>query len=504
MVTPASINVDARSLKLAPRCETPVTEDDRLPRVCIIGAGGSGLALAKTLYHAGVPFDCFEKSDRVGGLWVFKNKSGMSAAYRSLHANTSRNRTSFSDFHFPADWPKFPHHSQVSLYLEAYVEWFGFKHKIQFEREAKQARQRPDGRWEVTLDGGEIRCYDALCVASGQLWSPTWPDRPPGQFAGAEFHSKDYVDPAEPFDLRGKKVIVVGFGNSALDIACELGRKENCDMVYLSTRRGRWVIPRQFGSRVWDSAYPHPAYDPGKKSGPNFRAILRSLLPRRLREWVRLRRLEAALGLPSQHGLPQPEESYFNCYPVISSELYQRVAAGDVAVKPDIAGYEGRTVRFVDGSSVEADAIVYCTGYKRDFPFFEGAPVEGPKNSASLWMQIVDPERPNLFFVGFINPGCGVMPMAEQQAIFVRDMLLGRFTPPAKEAMRQELAAVSASMKKGGEIPRWYAHYIDCSTYVAALRKVARERRVSSPAPTNRSASTERALASFDANPGGR
>lgn len=494
MLTPAAVNLDARSLKLAPRCERPVPEDDRLPRVCIIGAGGSGLALAKTLYQAGVPFDCFEKSDRVGGLWVFKNKSGMSGAYRSLHANTSRNRTSFSDFHFPANWPKFPHHSQVQQYLEAYVDWFGFRHKIQFEREVKRAQQQPDGAWEVTLDGGQIRRYDALCIATGQLWSPIWPDpRPPGQFDGEEFHSRDYIDPTEPSDLRGKKVLVVGFGNSALDIACELGRKENCDLVYLSARRGRWVIPKQFGSRVWDSAYPHPAYNPGTKAAPNFRAMLRELLPRQVREWVRLRRLEAALGLPHQHGLPQPEEAYFDCYPVISSEIYTRVAAGDVAVKPDIAGYDGRNVQFVDGSSVEVDAIIYCTGYKREFPFFEGTPVQGAKESTSLWMQIVDPERPNLFFIGFINPGCGVMPMAEQQAIFVRDMLVGRFAPPSREAMQEELSAARAIEKQGGKPPKWYSHYIDCSVYVAALRRIARERSEQRKAPRSREGSADRA-----------
>jgi cation diffusion facilitator CzcD-associated flavoprotein CzcO len=501
MFKPADVNVDARSLKLAPRCTSPVAENDQLPRVCIIGAGGSGLALAKTLYHASVPFDCYEKSDRVGGLWVFKNKNGLSPAYRSLHANTSRNRTSYSDFHFPADWPAFPHHSQISEYLEAYVEWFGFRHKIQFEREVRQARQRPDGAWDVTLDGGETRRYDALCVASGQFWSPTWPDpRPPGRFSGAEFHAKDYVDPSEPIDMRGKKALVVGFGNSALDIASELGRKENCDMVYLSTRRGRWVIPKQFGSRVWDSAYPHPAYNPGEGAPPNLRAVVRNFLPRQVREWVRLRRLEAALGLPHQYGLPQPEESFFDCYPVISSEFYQRVAAGDVAVKPDIAGYDGRTVRFVDGTAVEVDAIIHCTGYKRDFPFFEG--MDGPKGNASLWMQIVDPDRPNLFFIGFINPGCGVMPMAEQQAIFVREILLGRLAPPTQEAMRQELGAVSKSMKEGGKIPRWYARDIDCSAYIAALRRVARERSLPGRASAKNGVAISRVLAGFVAKLG--
>jgi len=487
LFTPADHNASASSLRLAPRCVTPVKENDALRRVCIIGAGASGVALAKTLYMAGVPFDCFEKADRVGGLWAFKNKSGLSAAYRSLHANTSRDRTSYSDFPFPSDWPHFPHHSQLALYFDAYAEWFDFKRKIEFERTVERAQQSPDGAWEVTLDGGETRRYGALCVASGQFWNPTWPDpRPGGQFDGVEFHSKDYVDPSEPADLRGKRVIVVGFGNSALDIACELGRKENAAMVYVSTRRPRWVIPRQFGSRVWDSHYPHPALVRGKFKVRNPRVILRALIPRRLREWVRLRRLEAALGLPHQHGLPQPAEPYFDAYPTISSELYQRVAGGDVAVKSEIEAFDGRTVTFTDGASVEADAIIYCTGYKRTFPFFEGPLAGRPQDSTSLWMQIVDPDRPNLFFVGFVNPGCGVMPVVEQQAIFVREMLTGRFAPPSQQEMQHELADVVARKDEGRDYPRWYSHYIDCVTYVAALRRAARAREAAGEADAAR------------------
>jgi cation diffusion facilitator CzcD-associated flavoprotein CzcO len=483
LFTPGEHNASAHTLKLARRCVEPVEEREGLPRVCIIGAGASGLALAKALYMAGVPFDCFEKAERVGGLWAFKNKSGLSAAYRSLHTNTSRDRTCYSDFPFPNDWPQFPHHSQLALYFAAYADWFGFKHKIEFERSVSRAWQREDGVWEVTLDSGETRCYGALCVASGQFWSPTLPSpRPEGHFDGVELHSKDYVDPSEPIDLRGKRVIVVGFGNSALDIACELGRKENCSMVYVSTRRGRWVIPRQFGSRVWDSHYPHPALVRGKFKVRNPRVVLRALIPRRLREWVRLRRLEAALGLPHQHGAPQPAESYFDAYPTISSELYQRIAGGDVAVRPDISSFQGRTVHFSDGSSTEADAIIYCTGYGRNFPFFEKSAVEPMQGSTSAWMQIVDPDRPNLFFVGFVNPGCGVMPVVEQQAIFVRDILLGEFAPPSKGAMRQELIEVAAQMSAGRRYPRHYGHYVDCVTYVAALRRTVRMRHATTDA----------------------
>jgi hypothetical protein len=133
-------------------------------------------------------------------------------------------------------------------------------------------------------------------------------------------------------------------------------------------------------------------------------------------------------------------------------------------------------VQFTDGSSAEVDAIIYCTGYKRVFPFFEQAFAERRQDSTSRWMQIVDPEQPNLFFVGFTNPGCAVMPLSEQQAIFVRDLLLDRFAAPSKEAMRQELAEAAKRMRQGEGFPAWYAQNLDCAAYVAALRRTAHDR----------------------------
>src|SRR4051812_18155197 len=106
------------------------TMTSMLPTACIIGAGSSGIAAAKKLQDAKVPFDVFEKSDRVGGNWVFGNRNGMSSAYRSLHINTSRDRMEYSDFPMPRDYPDFPHHAQIARYFDAYVDHFGFRDRI--------------------------------------------------------------------------------------------------------------------------------------------------------------------------------------------------------------------------------------------------------------------------------------------------------------------------------------------------------------------------------------
>jgi len=125
-----------------------------LPTVALIGAGSSGIAVAKALHERGVPFDCFEASDRVGGNWVFGNRNGMSAAYRDLHINTSRDRMEYSDFPMPKDYPDYPHHSQIASYFDAYVDHFGFRDRIRFETKIERVARRDGGVYEVTTDDG--------------------------------------------------------------------------------------------------------------------------------------------------------------------------------------------------------------------------------------------------------------------------------------------------------------------------------------------------------------
>src|SRR5215213_6841171 len=138
----------------------------QLPSVCVIGAGSSGIAAAKALDERGFEFDCFEASDRVGGNWVFKNRNGMSSAYRSLHINTSRERMQYSDFPMPASYPDFPDHRQIAACFDAYVDHFGFRDRITFETVVMHADRHADGSWEVSTDRGATRSYDALLVAN--------------------------------------------------------------------------------------------------------------------------------------------------------------------------------------------------------------------------------------------------------------------------------------------------------------------------------------------------
>ena len=135
-----------------------------LPTVCIIGAGSSGIAGAKVLAEHGVPFDCFELSDEVGGNWAFGNANGMSSAYRSLHINTSRERMEYSDFPMPKSYPDFPHHTHIARYFDDYVDRFGIRDRIRFQTGVERAARRADGVWEITLDDGSTHRYYAFIL----------------------------------------------------------------------------------------------------------------------------------------------------------------------------------------------------------------------------------------------------------------------------------------------------------------------------------------------------
>lgn len=394
------------------------------PHVCLIGAGSSGIAVAKALADKQIPFDCFEKGDRVGGNWVFKNSNGVSSAYRSLHINTSKTRLAYADFPMPDDYPDFPHHEQIARYFEAYVEHFDLKRKITFQTGVQRVERLANGAFRVELEGGAARHYDAVLVANGHHWNPRWPEPAfPGKFGGIEMHSHHYVDPAEPHDLRGQRVVVVGMGNSAMDIACELGRPGVAERVFLSARRGAYVIPNYLFGRPVDLVL----------------AGLPWQLPEGLRRVINERIYKLAVGNMEDFGLPRPEHHIDQAHPTVSSELLAKLGRGDVIPRPNIVEKMGDRVRFADGKVEQVDAIVYCTGYKVTFPFFDEGFVAAPDNDLPLFRRVFKPGEPGLCFFGLLQPLGAVMPIAEAQGKWVADYLAGEYALPSESEMRADL-----------------------------------------------------------------
>jgi len=421
----------------------------------VIGAGSSGIAAAKALHERGIPFACFEASDRVGGNWVFANKNGMSSAYRSLHINTSRERMEYSDFPMPRWYPDFPHHTHIAAYFDDYVEHFGLRERIELETRVERAERGPDGVWTIALDSGETRRFDALVVANGHHWDPRWPEPPfPGRFDGEQSHAHHYVD-NEPF--KGRRVLVVGIGNSAMDIAVESSFV--AARTILSSRRGAHVLPKYLFGRPLDQI------------GVN---RFTGATPWALRKRFLKAAYRLGVGRVEDYGLPRPDHDLGDAHPTISADFLNRLAHGEIAWRPNVAELLGDRVRFEDGSVEAIDAIVWCTGYKVTFPFFDPDFVAAPENDLPLFRRVFHPEIEGLFFVGLLQPLGAIMPLAEAQGQWIAAYLRGEYALPGRDALRADMERERRRMFARYVASKRHTMQVDFDSYLHELR---RERR---------------------------
>ncbi len=451
-----------------------MTSDNQLPKTCIIGAGTSGVICAKVMKQYGLPYDCFEMGSGIGGLWRFKNDNGASTCYRSLHINTGKPLMVLSDFPFADNVPEYPSHTHILEYFESYADHFDVRRNITFRTRVARVEKQNDESWLVELETGdgtrETRHYDAVVVANGHHWDPRIPDYP-GEFDGIQIHSHHYVDTQDPHDLKDKNVVVVGMGNSAMDIACELAHYgQGAKKVFLSQRSGVWILPKLLGNTPQDAFLRHPMAEP--TIWEHFR---RKFIPRSLRlkfsDALARTILKMSVGSPSRVGLKDPECQPHERHPTISQEIHTRLIHGDITPKPNVKMLKGRQVEFADGTVEDVDAIIWCTGYNITFPFFDESFIAAPNNSIPLWQRIWDPEHPGLMFLALVQPLCAMMPIAELQSHVMASFLTGQFHLPAPEQMRQEMIKYDQMMKDLYVNSPSYTIQIDCPEYTYFLRQ---------------------------------
>jgi dimethylaniline monooxygenase (N-oxide forming) len=421
----------------------------RYPRAAVIGAGSSGIAAAKALHERGVPFTVFEASDRVGGNWVFGNRNGMSSAYRQLHINTSRDRMQYSDFPMPKSYPDYPHHAQIAAYFDAYVDHFGFRDRIRFETKVDHANRRDDGVWELALSDGSVERFDALLVANGHHWDPRWPEPMfPGHdtFAGMQIHAHDYRD-ADIF--AGKRALVLGMGNSAMDIAVEASQV--ADRTFLAARRGAWILPKYMFGRPVDQLPNTPR------------------LPLKLRMRLFEAMIRFHVGRPEQYGLPKPDHAFGEAHPTVSGRIIDRLQHGAITPKPNIARLDGEEVEFADATRERVDVVVYCTGYRISFPFFAPDFISAPDNRIELFRRVMHPEIGNVYFVALVQPLGATMPIAERQGGWIADELRGEYLRPSRSQMVREIRAENEAMRRRYVASRRHTIQVDFDDYLIGL-----------------------------------
>ncbi len=355
----------------------------------VIGAGPTGLAVAKAFAEANIACDHVEATDHVGGNWAH-------GVYETTHIVSSCKTTEYCDYPMPEDYPDFPSAEQMRSYFKDYADEFDLRDAIRFETTVEEVRYRDDERWDVRFDDGEEAVYKGVVVCNGHHWKrqyPAWVD----DYTGPVMHSKDYKHPEE---LDGKRILVLGGGNSGCDLVSEAARRGEC--AHWSLRRGYWFLPELlFGRPVIEIIKPWMPV-----------AMQRALIKPLLR---------VAVGRYEDYGLPEPDHKIFEAHPSVSSEIFLYLKQGRIEPVGDVESVAGEEVILEGGRRETYDLVVCATGYEVAFPFLPDGmiPVEG--KNPQLYAGLVRPEYRHLYVAGAYQARYGIGPLLRPMAQLIAD-----------------------------------------------------------------------------------
>mgnify|MGYP001799876359 CR=1 FL=1 len=384
-----------------------------MKKVCVIGAGPSGITAIKNLVDKGLDVVAYDNNEEVGGNWIYNEKASHSSVFETTHIISSKTLSQYQDYtfdDFEAGIPDYPSHDQLRRYFQAYARHFDLYPYIQFNTLVKHCQLDEDKNWIVTIERDGVvsdHTFTHLVVCNGHHWLPRYPDYP-GEFTGKFLHSHEYKK-SEPF--RDKSVLVIGGGNSACDVAVETSRVSQ--KTSISWRRGYRIVPKFLFGQPSDIV----------NQGLMF-------LPRWLRFIVSGLTVRLLSGSNEKYGLQMPKSRLGATHPTINDELLYKLRHGKVFPKVDIARYKGNEVIFKDGSRESFDIIVACTGYILAHPFFDKNFIDYSESEVPLYLKMLHSEYENLFFIGMFQPlGC-IWPGAELQAKVAARAITGEWQRP--------------------------------------------------------------------------
>ena len=393
-------------------------------RVAVIGAGPSGISAIKNFTDQGFEVTAFERCNGVGGNWRFNDPSGHSSVFETTHIISSKYTSFYEDYPLPESASDYPSHKELLKYFDGYADHFDIKKNIKFGTEVVKCKQSDNDKWTVEWchiesNKKETSNFDALVVCNGHHHEPRYPDYP-GEFTGEYLHSHDFKS-AKPF--AGKKVLVIGGGNSACDVAVETARVAKS--ISISWRRGYYLIPKfMYG-------LPTDLY-----------AIKSRWVPRIFRAPFMKYMLERFQGKNEDIGLQKPEQPIFATHPTVNSELYYAVRHGKVTPQKDIKSFNNNKVMFIDGHEEEFDVVIACTGFKIKHSFFDKDFINYENGKVPLLHRMIPADIKNLYFIGLFQPlGC-IWPGAELQSKLAAKHLVGDWKPKKsiKDLLAKEMA----------------------------------------------------------------
>lgn len=424
----------------------------------IIGAGAAGICGAKHMLEAGFDVTLYELGSHVGGMWVYQNDNGRSSAYRTLHINTARDLTNFSDFRFDESVPPFPSHWDMAKYLKDYADHFDVTRRIKFNTKVVHvgpAETYSDAkpRWVIKTEQGETFEHDTVIVSTGHLTKPLEVPAFRDGFKGEYLHSHHYKEPGQ---FVGKRVCVVGVGNSALDIASDLAITS--PNVTLVARSSALIIPKLvFGKPFWDAIKP----------------FYRPWVP----AWVRAKALRSLVymvqGDMQELGFPATSK---RVHATSNANIVNHIKYRRVLVRQGIESIDGTRITFVDGHSAEFDTLIAATGYLIDLDFMDKRVVDITEdNGLDLYMRIVPPDWRGLYFLAFFNSDTALNWITEGQIRWLREFETGRAASPSKPDMKAEIETRKAWVRTHFKDTPRHAIEVEHLPYFADLKRTIRE-----------------------------
>ncbi|XP_035829107.1 flavin-containing monooxygenase 5 [Aplysia californica] len=416
-------------------------------KLAIIGAGSSGVTATKTFLEAGfTDITCFERRDVLGGLWHFIEREGLwedeSSVNRSTVINTSKEFMAFSDYPMPDWYPNFCHNLDVEVYFKDYAEHFGVTKHIRYNTEIMSLKKHSSfdstGRWELRCKdhkSGEEKneVFDFVLVCNGHHGAPHRPSFPGlDTFKGQVMHSKEFKDVR---GHEGKNALVVGIGNSGGDCAVELSKYSK---VYLSTRRGAWVLNRLTANGMpWDVDYHCRR-----------RAMIAPWLPVSYKH----KKIKQQLTERFDHDFygMTPDHPPGSTHPTVNDELPNRIAAGMIKVKSNVRSFSEKGVTFDDGTYHDVELVVLCTGYKIEYPFIDKSILDIKRNRITMYknMFLPDLKHQTIAFLAVIQPLGSVFPIAEMQSRVAARVFKGELKLPSASEMKREIDDAYKAMRK--------------------------------------------------------